>query len=56
MLLLILFLQKLLAVLIHATQKPKPKVAFSIFHFILLYPFSPGLCRHRPAGHSLGTK
>lgn len=31
MLLLILFLQKLLAVLIHATQKPKPKVAFSIF-------------------------
>ena len=37
----------------------KPKVAFSIFHFVLLY-FSlsnecPGLCRNRP-GHSLGKK
>ena len=36
----------------------KPKVAFSVFHFVLLY-FSPnkcpGLCWHRP-GHSLGDK
>ena len=32
----------------------KPKVAFSIFHFVLLY-FPPGLRGHRP-GHSLGKK
>ena len=36
----------------------KSKVAFSIFHFVVLY-FSPnecpGLCQHR-TGHSLGEK
>ena len=42
----------------HILYIRKPKVAFSVFHFVLLY-FSPDecpdLCRHRP-GHSLGEK
>ena len=35
-----------------------PKVAFSVFHFVLNYFFTnecPGLCQHRP-GHLLGKK
>ena len=42
--------------LCHILYIRKPKVAFSVFHFVLLYFFPyewPGLCRHRP-GHSLG--
>ena len=41
----------------HILYIQKPKVAFSIFHFVLLYFFPnecSGLCRHRP-GHSFGT-
>ena len=42
----------------HISYIRKPKVAFSVFHFVLQYFFPnecPGLFRHR-TGHSLGKK
>ena len=39
----------------HISYIRKPKVAFSVFHFVLQYFYPnecPGLCRRRP-GHSL---
>ena len=42
----------------HILYVRKPKVALSVFHFVLLNFFPnqcPGLCRQRP-GHSLGKK
>ena len=50
--------RKMLQNLAYLTIMRKPKIAFSIFHFMLLYFFPnecPGQCRHRP-GHSLGEK